>query len=129
MPECGPSMVDEYPLFAVIVGTAGGTTVMRGLGELRVKESDRLAGTLRLLKANGVEASIDGDTLSVTGGNIIMGGAKVKTHHDHRMAMSALILGMASEKPVRIDDASMIATSFPSFFDLMAEIGAPLEVS
>ena len=79
MPERVPSMVDEYPILAVIAATARGTTVMRGLGELRVKESDRLAGTLKLLKANGVEAKIDGDTLSVSGGPII-GGAKVKTH-------------------------------------------------
>ncbi len=123
-----PSMVDEYPILAVIAATARGTTVMRGLGELRVKESDRLAGTLKMLSANGVDAKIDGDTLSVTGGRIA-GGAKVKTHHDHRMAMSALVLGLASEKPVRIDDASMIATSFPQFFDLMAEIGAHIETS
>lgn len=128
MPERVPSMVDEYPILAVIAATARGTTVMRGLAELRVKESDRLAGTLKLLSANGVEASIEGDTLSVTGGTIT-GGAKVKTHHDHRMAMSALILGLASEKPIVIDDVSMIATSFPDFFSLMAEIGAPIEVS
>ncbi len=128
MPQRVPSMVDEYPVLAVIAATARGTTVMHGLGELRVKESDRLAGTLKLLKANGVIASIDGDTLCVSGGPII-GGARVKTHHDHRMAMSALILGLASEKPVRIDDASMIATSFPDFFDLMAEVGANIEVS
>jgi len=128
MPERVPSMVDEYPILAVIAATARGTTVMRGLAELRVKESDRLAGTLKFLSANGVEASIEGDTLSVTGGTII-GGAKVKTHHDHRMAMSALILGLASEKPIVIDDVSMIATSFPDFFSSMAAIGAPIEVS
>jgi 3-phosphoshikimate 1-carboxyvinyltransferase len=129
MPERVPSMVDEYPILAVIAATARGTTMMRGLAELRVKESDRLAGTLRLLSANGIEARIEGDTLLVTGGNVIAGGAKIKTRHDHRMAMSALILGMASEKPVSIDDASMIATSFPEFFDLMAEIGATIETS
>jgi len=128
MPERVPSMVDEYPVLAVIAATARGTTTMRGLGELRVKESDRLFGTFKLLKASGVEVRIDGDDLSVTGGTI-SGGAKVNTSHDHRMAMSALILGLASEKPIVIDDASMIATSFPTFFDLMAEIGAPLEVS
>jgi len=129
MPEHVPSMVDEYPILAVIAATARGTTMMRGLAELRVKESDRLAGTLKLLSANGVEASIEGDTLSVTGGGNITGGAKIKTNHDHRMAMSALILGMVSEKPVAIDDASMIATSFPEFFNLMAEIGANIETS
>ena len=123
-----PSMVDEYPILAVVAATARGTTVMRGLGELRVKESDRLTGTLKMLSANGVDASIEGDSLSVTGG-AIQGGAKVKARHDHRMAMSALILGLASDKPVRIDDASMIATSFPDFFDLMASIGTNIEVS
>lgn len=123
-----PSMVDEYPILAVIAATARGTTVMRGLGELKVKESDRLTGTQKMLRANGVDASIDGDTLLVTGGTI-MGGAKVKTRHDHRMAMSALILGLASDKPVRIDDASMIATSFPDFFELMASIGADIDIS
>lgn len=127
MPERVPSMVDEYPVLAVIAATAQGTTVMRGLNELRVKESDRLAGTQKLLAANGVDSSIEGDTLSVTGG-AIQGGAIVKTHHDHRMAMSALILGLAAEKPVQIDDASMIATSFPEFFKLMAAIGADIEI-
>ncbi len=121
-----PSMVDEYPILAVIAATAKGTTEMRGLGELRVKESDRLAATLALLSANGVEAKIDGDNLLVSGGPIA-GGAVVKTHHDHRIAMSALILGLGSENPVSIDDVSMIATSFPSFFDLMASLGAPIE--
>ncbi len=126
-----PSMVDEYPILAVVASIAQGQTVMQGLGELRVKESDRLAGTLALLTKNGVEAHVDGDTLMVTGigkGGSIIGGAKIKTHHDHRMAMSALILGLASEKPVKIDDASMIATSFPEFFNLMRDIGAPMNV-
>ena len=81
-----------------------------------------------MLMANGVDTNIDGDTLIVTGGKIT-GGAKVKTHHDHRLAMSALILGLAADKPVSIDDSSMIATSFPAFFDLMATIGAPMDVS
>ncbi len=128
MPERVPSMVDEYPVLAVIAAVARGTTIMRGLGELRVKESDRLTGTLNLLTVNGVQARIDKDTLSVTGG-LVAGGAKVKTRHDHRMAMSALVLGLVSEKPIAIDDASMIATSFPSFFELMASIGAPIDKS
>ena len=121
-----PSMVDEYPILAVIAATAKGTTEMRGLGELRVKESDRLAATLALLSANGVEAKIDGDNLLVTGGPV-KGGAVVKTHHDHRIAMSALVLGLGAEQPVSIDDASMIATSFPSFFDLMVSLGASIK--
>lgn len=120
-----PSMVDEYPILAVIAAFAKGVTEMRGLGELRVKESDRLSATHALLVENGVMAKIKGDTLLVTGG-VAIGGATVKTHHDHRIAMSALILGLGSDTPVTIDDASMIATSFPSFFDLMASIGAPI---
>ncbi len=121
-----PSMVDEYPILAVIAAYAKGTTEMRGLAELRVKESDRLSATLALLSKNGVQAEIDGDTLLVTGGPVA-GGALVKTHHDHRIAMSALILGLGAENPISIDDASMIATSFPSFFDLMASLGALIE--
>lgn len=123
-----PSMVDEYPVLAVIAATASGQTHMHGLGELRVKESDRLAGTHALLIANGVDASIEGETLIVSGGRIA-GGAKVKTHHDHRLAMSALILGLAADKPVSIDDSSMIATSFPAFYDLLAQIGAPMDMA
>ncbi|NNC38368.1 MAG: 3-phosphoshikimate 1-carboxyvinyltransferase [Hyphomonadaceae bacterium] len=123
-----PSMVDEYPILAVCAAYAHGRTDMRGLGELRVKESDRLAGTFDLLKANGVIVEMQEDSLHVTGGDV-EGGGIVATHHDHRLAMSALILGLGAEKPVRIDDASMIATSFPSFFDLMAEIGAKIKVA
>ena len=122
-----PSMVDEYPILAVIAATASGKTQMRGLGELRVKESDRLAGTHALLTANGVDARIEGETLIVSGGRIA-GGAKVKTHHDHRLAMSALIMGLAADNPVSIDDNSMIATSFPAFFDLLTQIGAPMDM-
>ena len=118
-----PSMVDEYPILAVCAASATGKTFMRGLAELRVKESDRLQGTYDLLTANGVEAEIIGDVLSVTGGQIA-GGGVVKTHHDHRLAMSALVLGLAAQNPVCIDDAAMIATSFPDFFDLMESIGA-----
>ncbi len=127
-PDRVPSMVDEYPILAVIAATATGQTVMQGLAELRVKESDRLAGTHAMLSANGVDARIDGDILIVTGGTIA-GDATVKTRHDHRLAMSALILGLAADKPVSIDDSSMIATSFPTFFELMATIGAPMDIS
>ena len=126
-----PSMVDEYPILAVIATFAKGKTLLQGLGELRVKESDRLAATHALLTKNGVEAKIDGDTLEIVGTRQvahqftpIKGGAHVTTHHDHRIAMSALILGLGTENPVSIDDASMIATSFPTFFDLMASLGA-----
>jgi 3-phosphoshikimate 1-carboxyvinyltransferase len=122
-----PSMVDEYPILAVCAAFAKGRTDMHGLGELRVKESDRLSGTYDLLKCNGVDVEAKEDSLHVTGGDV-EGGGLVLTHHDHRLAMSALILGLGADKPVHIDDASMIATSFPSFFPLMAELGADIKV-
>ena len=99
---------------------------MRGLKELRVKESDRLVGTAALLHANGVEAEIDGDDLIVHGRGRATGGGRVTTHMDHRIAMSALVMGLASEKPVKIDDGSFIATSFPGFVELMRGLGADL---
>ena len=121
-----PAMIDEYPVLAVAAAFAEGTTVMRGLKELRVKESDRLAGTADLLRANGVAAEIDGDNLIVQGRGRAPGGGLVATHMDHRIAMSALVMGLASEKPVKIDDASFIATSFPGFVELMRGLGADL---
>jgi 3-phosphoshikimate 1-carboxyvinyltransferase len=121
-----PSMIDEYPVLAVAAAFAEGTTVMRGLKELRVKESDRLAGTADLLRANGVAAEIVGDDLIVAGSGRAAGGGLVATHMDHRIAMSALVMGSASEKPVKIDDASFIATSFPGFAELMRSLGADL---
>ena len=99
---------------------------MRGLKELRVKESDRLAGTAALLRANGVTVEIDGDDLVVHGVGRAPGGGLVATHMDHRIAMSALVMGLASERPVKIDDASFIATSFPGFVELMSGLGAEL---
>jgi 3-phosphoshikimate 1-carboxyvinyltransferase len=119
-----PSMIDEYPVLAVAAAFAEGTTVMRGLKELRVKESDRLAGTAALLRANGVKVDIEGDDLSVHGTGRAPGGGLVITHMDHRLAMSALVMGLASEQPVQIDDASFIATSFPGFVELMRGLGA-----
>jgi len=121
-----PSMIDEYPVLAIAAAFAEGTTVMRGLKELRVKESDRLVGTAALLHANGVEAEIEGDDLIVHGRGRAAGGGLVTTHMDHRIAMSALMLGLASEKPVKIDDGSFIATSFPGFVELMRGLGADL---
>jgi 3-phosphoshikimate 1-carboxyvinyltransferase len=121
-----PSMIDEYPVLAVAAAFAEGTTVMRGLKELRVKESDRLAGTASLLRANGVKVDIEGDDLIVQGSGRAPGGGLVITHMDHRLAMSALVMGLASEKPVQIDDASFIATSFPGFVELMRGLGAEL---
>jgi 3-phosphoshikimate 1-carboxyvinyltransferase len=124
--ERAPSMIDEYPILAVAASFAEGVTRMRGLQELRVKESDRLAGTADMLRANGVAVEIEGDDLIVQGKGRPAGGAEVKTHMDHRIAMSALVMGLASENPVRIDDSAFIATSFPSFVELMRSIGADL---
>ena len=122
-----PSMIDEYPILAVAAASAEGTTAMRGLKELRVKESDRLAGTAALLRANGVEAEIEGDDLIVRGRGRAPGGGLVTTDMDHRIAMAALVMVLASDKPVAVDDASFIATSFPGFVELMRGLGAELE--
>ena len=98
---------------------------MRGLKELRVKESDRLAATADMLRANGVDVEIDGEDLVVNGkGGRVAGGGMVATHMDHRMAMSALIMGLASDQPVTADDTGFIATSFPSFIPMMRQLGA-----
>ncbi len=115
-----PSMIDEYPVLAVAASFASGTTRMLGLKELRVKESDRLSATAALLAANGVKVEIIGDDLIVHGsGGAPRGGAVVETHMDHRLAMSALVLGLAAETPVSVDDGRFIDTSFPGFVGLM----------
>ncbi len=115
-----PSMIDEYPVLAVAAAFASGTTRMLGLKELRVKESDRLSATAALLAANGVKVEIIGDDLVVHGnGGAPRGGAMVETHMDHRLAMSALVLGLAAETAVSVDDGSFIDTSFPGFVGLM----------
>lgn len=121
-----PSMIDEYPILAVAASFARGSTRMRGLHELRVKESDRLAAVSAGLSATGVEHTIEGDDLHVEGG-APRGGGLVETHLDHRIAMSFLVMGMASELPVSVDDAETIATSFPSFQSQMALLGAAFE--
>ena len=124
-PERAASMIDEYPILAVAASVASGTTIMDDIGELRVKESDRITATAELLSANGVKVEELENGLKVTGGPV-RGGGTVTTYHDHRIAMSALILGCVAQSPVSIDDASMIATSFPTFFDLMRGLGADI---
>jgi 3-phosphoshikimate 1-carboxyvinyltransferase len=121
-----PSMIDEYPVLAVAASYAEGETRMRGLGELRVKESDRLAAIFDGLRVNGVECEISGDDLIVRGNGRPRGGGLVATHMDHRIAMSFLVMGLASEKPVTVDDASFVATSFPGFAELMNGLGADI---
>jgi 3-phosphoshikimate 1-carboxyvinyltransferase len=118
-----PSMIDEYPILAVAAAFAQGRTRMRGLHELRVKESDRLAAVAAGLAAAGVAYEIVGDDLIVEGG-AAPGGGVVETHLDHRIAMSFLVMGLASERPMGVDDAATIATSFPNFRALMEGLGA-----
>ena len=125
-PERAPSMIDEYPVLAVLCATARGTSRLRGLSELRVKESDRLAATAAMLRVNGANIEIEGDDLIIHGTGAIPGGGLVETHMDHRIAMSALVLGQATAAPVRIDDASFIDTSFPNFLKLMRGLGAEM---
>ncbi|MGI8527637.1 MAG: 3-phosphoshikimate 1-carboxyvinyltransferase [Pseudolabrys sp.] len=124
--ERAPSMIDEYPVLAVAAAFAQGQTIMRGLSELRVKESDRLAATAEMLRVNGVEVTIEGDDMTVNGKGITAGGGVVATQMDHRIAMSALVLGLASEQGVQVDDTAFIATSFPGFTALMRSLGADL---
>jgi 3-phosphoshikimate 1-carboxyvinyltransferase len=124
--ERAPTMIDEYPILAVAAAYAQGTTRMRGLKELRVKESDRLAATAQMLRVNGVEAAIEGDDLVVHGRGSVRGGGVVETHMDHRIAMSALVMGLASETGVGVDDTAFIATSFPGFVEMMKRLGADL---
>ncbi|HZL58742.1 MAG TPA: 3-phosphoshikimate 1-carboxyvinyltransferase [Stellaceae bacterium] len=119
-----PSMIDEYPILAVAAAFATGRTVMRGLGELRVKESDRLTTMAKGLVACGVKATIDGDDLIVEGrGGSVVGGARIAAELDHRIAMAFLVLGGAAKKPTRIDDGATITTSFPGFVALMNRLG------
>lgn len=123
-PERAPSMIDEYLVLAVAAAYAEGTTIMRGLQELRVKESDRLEATAAMLRVNGVKVEVSGDDLIVEGRGHVPGGGLVATHMDHRIAMSALVMGLASDQPVKVDDTAFIATSFPDFLPLMRKAGA-----
>lgn len=123
-PGRAASMIDEYPVLSVVAATATGTTTMRGVKELRVKESDRIDAMARGLEACGVRIDEDQDTLIVHGQDGIPGGATCATHIDHRIAMSFLVLGLVTERPVTVDDGSPIATSFPAFETLMRGLGA-----
>jgi 3-phosphoshikimate 1-carboxyvinyltransferase len=124
-PERAPSMIDEYPVLAVAAACASGITRLRGLKELRVKESDRLAATAALLSVNGATVQIEGDDMIIHGNGVApAGGGVVATHMDHRIAMSAIVLGLATAAPVIADDAGFIDTSFPGFVDLMNGLGA-----
>jgi 3-phosphoshikimate 1-carboxyvinyltransferase len=125
-PERAPSMIDEYPILAVAATFAEGTTRMRGLKELRVKESDRLAAIADGLRASGAAAEIEGDDLIVHGKGRVLGGGQVATHMDHRIAMAFLVMGLASDRPIGIDDTSFIATSFPSFVPMIRGLGGEL---
>jgi len=125
-PERAPSMIDEYLVLAVAAAFAEGTTIMRGLKELRVKESDRLEATADMLRVNGVRVEVAGDDLIVEGRGHVPGGGLVATHMDHRIAMSALVMGLAADAPVKIDDATFIATSFPDFVPMMRRLGGEI---
>ena len=124
--ERAPSMIDEYPVLAVAASFAEGDTLMEGIGELRVKESDRIATVLAGLTANGIAAEDGPESLLVHGSETVAGGGVVETKLDHRIAMSFLVLGLATEQPVTIDDARPIATSYPEFRNLMTSLGANL---
>ncbi len=129
--EIAPSMIDEFPILAVAAACAEGKTEMRGLDELRVKESDRLAAIVDGLKANGVEVQSGEDWMIVEGAGSgrPSGGGTVATHMDHRIAMAFLVLGLVSEQPVTVDDGEMIGTSFPDFVELMQTAGARIEAA
>jgi 3-phosphoshikimate 1-carboxyvinyltransferase len=127
-PERAPSMIDEYPVLACLAAFAEGRTVMRGIGELRVKESDRIAATVAGLRANGVEVDEHEDGMTVHGrAGEVPGGGIVATRLDHRIAMSFLVMGLASAEPVAVDDGAPIATSFPGFLPLMRRLGAEID--
>lgn len=118
------SMIDEYPILAVAATQASGVTRMNGLAELRVKETDRIAAMVDGLTQCGVTVDSGPDWMSVTGGDVTPNGNPIKTHHDHRIAMSFLTLGLVVDGGIHIDDGTMIKTSFPNFLDLMTDIGA-----
>lgn len=126
-PARAPAMIDEYPILAIAAAFAEGTTLMDGLGELRTKASDRIAVVAAGLAANGVTVEEGPESLAVTGGAARIGGARVTTHQDYRVAMSFLVLGLAGHAGVTIDDSGPIQTGFPEFQSLMSGLGATFE--
>ena len=124
--ERAASMIDEFPILAALAARAEGTTVMHGVAELRVKESDRIAAMADGLRANGVRVEDTADSLTVHGMGAVPGGATVATHLDHRIAMSFLVLGLVSDAPITVDDGGPIATSFPDFLPLMQRLWADI---
>ena len=125
-----PSMIDDYPVLAVAASIAEGTSIFRGLSELKVKESNRLSGIKHFLEVNGVNVAIKNDDLIIEGNpKGIKGGGIINTNLDHRIAMSSLILGLISDSPVSIDDTKTIDTSFPGFINLMRALGAKIKLS
>lgn len=126
-PEQVPAMIDEIPALAVACAFAEGESQIEGLAELRVKESDRLGAILAGLTACGVAALVDGDALRIFGNGKMKGGARISTHGDHRIAMAFLVAGLAADQPVEVDEAEMIATSFPGFVEVMRSVGADIQ--
>ena len=123
-PSRAPSMIDEYPILSAVAAFADGKTVMRGIGEMRVKESDRIALMAKALADSGVSVEEEPEGLIVRGaGAAPRGGATVETHGDHRIAMSNLVLGLAAQQTVTVNEPEMIATSFPGFVEMMRRLG------
>jgi 3-phosphoshikimate 1-carboxyvinyltransferase len=122
-----PAMIDEVPALAIACAFADGESLIEGLAELRAKESDRLGAIVAGLAACGVAATADGDSLRIFGRGRVRGGARIATQGDHRIAMAFLTLGLAAEQPVEVDEAGMIATSFPAFTEVMRSLGADIE--
>ena len=120
-------MIDEIPALAVACAFADGESVIEGLAELRMKESDRLGSIVAGLTACGVAALIDGDSLRIFGSSKVRGGAGIPTQGDHRIAMAFLALGLAAQEPVEVDKAEMIATSFPGYVEVMRALGADIQ--
>ena len=122
-----PTMIDDYPILAVAASMAKGKTHFKGINELRFKESDRFTGIINLLEKNGVKVESKKDTIIIHGRcELKKGGIEIKTNLDHRMAMSALIMGLVSKKEIKIDNSDTIKTSFPSFYKVMIKVGAKL---